>query len=88
MLIPAAGILVLAGIWPTWTEDESATRALQLAAADPFLVTNLWLGDSGDPPAGEVDGDVGLAMKVSAITGLLAVGMFIGIILLFWPRLD
>jgi hypothetical protein len=35
-LIPAAGALLLAGIWwlwPTWTEDESATRAFQLAAA-------------------------------------------------------
>jgi hypothetical protein len=50
MLIPVAGILVLAGIWwlwPGWTEDESATRGLQLAAAfhlfcafAPFIGTN------------------------------------------------
>lgn len=71
-----------------WSE-AAAAGAIQRRLVGPIrregvLVTELWLGDCRDPPAGEADGDVGLAMTVSAITGLLAVGMFIGIIFLLW----
>jgi adenosylcobinamide-phosphate synthase len=36
------------------------------------LVTELWLGDPADPPAGEVDSDVRLASILVTTTGLLA----------------
>ncbi len=71
-----------------WSE-AAAAGAIQRRLVGPIwkqgvLVTDLWLGDSRDPPAGEMDGDVALAMTVSAITGLVAVGLSIGVIFLLW----
>jgi hypothetical protein len=44
------------------------------------LVTDLWLGDGGNPPAGEDDTDVRLAMTLCAATGLVMVALCIGAI--------
>ncbi len=71
-----------------WSEAATA-GAIQRRLVGPIrrggvLVTDLWLGDSGDPPAGEDDTDVRLAMTLSAATGLVMVAFCIGAIVLCW----
>lgn len=73
-----------------WSEAATAgaiqRRLVGAIRRGGVLVTELWLGDGCDPPAGEAEGDVRLAMTISAATGLAAVALCIGAILSFWGR--
>lgn len=71
-----------------WSEAATA-GAIQRKLVGPIkmggvLVTDLWLGDSGDPPAGDSAKDVSLAMTLATATGLAAATLSIGAIVLFW----
>lgn len=71
-----------------WSEAATAgamqRRLVGSIRRGGVLVTDLWLGDSSDPPAGEDDTDVRLAMTLCAATGLVMVTFCIGVILLCW----
>ena len=69
-----------------WSEAAIA-GAIQRRLVGPIwksgiLVTELWLGDSRDPAAGDDRGDVGRAIVLSLATGLLATGLCLAAIFL------
>jgi adenosylcobinamide-phosphate synthase len=62
-----------------WSEAATA-GAIQRRLVGPIrmagqLVTDTWLGDAGDPPAGESRADVPRAIVVTCTTGLLTAGL-------------
>jgi adenosylcobinamide-phosphate synthase len=62
-----------------WSEAATA-GAIQRRLVGPIrmagqLVTDVWLGDACDPPAGESRADVPRAIVVTCTTGLLTVGL-------------
>jgi adenosylcobinamide-phosphate synthase len=62
-----------------WSEAATA-GAIQRRLVGPIwkggvLVTDLWLGDSRDPAAGDDKADVGRTIALSAATGLFAAGL-------------
>ena len=71
-----------------WSEAAMA-GAMQRKLVGPIkmggvLVTDLWLGDSNDPPAGDNAADVSLAMTLAASSGIVAAALCIGAIIVFW----
>lgn len=65
-----------------WSEAATAgaiqRRLVGRIRRGGVLVTDLWLGDSAHPPAGEDNSDVRLAMTLCAATGLVMVALCIG----------
>jgi adenosylcobinamide-phosphate synthase len=73
-----------------WSEAATA-GAIQRRLVGPIwkrgaLVTDLWLGDSRDPAAGDDRNDVGRAIALSLATGLLATGLCLAAIFLATQR--
>lgn len=67
-----------------WSEAATA-GAIQRRLVGPIVVggnvvTDLWLGDGRMPPAGDDPADLRLAMTLTAVTGLLAAAICIGVI--------
>lgn len=67
-----------------WSEAATA-GAIQRRLVGPIvlrgeLITDIWLGDTHDPPAGESAGDVPLAVKLAATVGLAAAGICVGML--------
>jgi adenosylcobinamide-phosphate synthase len=68
---------------PGWSEATMAgllqRRLIGPIFKDGVRVTDLWLGDPGDPPAGS-DADVGSALKITVVTA--CVSTIVGVIVL------
>ena len=67
-----------------WSEAATAgaiqRRLVGPIMKDGVLVTDLWLGDDGDPPAGEDEADVRRALTLCTATGLAMVALCMGAI--------
>jgi adenosylcobinamide-phosphate synthase len=73
-----------------WSEAATAgalgRRIVGPIWLDGVLVTDLWIGDSADPPL-ETAEDVRRAMALTVLTGLLIAGIGVGIaVAAVWPR--
>lgn len=77
---------VVPGPNPGWSEATMAgllqRRLIGPIFKDGVRVTDLWLGDPGDPPAGS-DTDVGSALKVTVVTACVSMILAVTILSLY-----